>query len=225
MRSYTTMHFTSQWASFLQYWTAKTPNLSQARCSFSLLLRTSYYSNHKKKNGDRHRLKASGWPERVSGWSSTTTPLFQVRFSKTRHLSLDKKNRSFQRCFWICSATKNDKVMVVQRSLHEAHHFTQSNDSAGENSSHQGEVTGSNNIYRTETGRIHTKFGGASARRRDQLRSHVTVIGRAKARLTSPAWQVNCWRRKLATILSTTLQISFTRFTAKIIDYNRLLRS
>ena len=51
----------------LATWPKRPIQASRARCLFSLSLQASHYNNHNQKNGDRHRLKASRWPERVSG--------------------------------------------------------------------------------------------------------------------------------------------------------------
>ena len=146
----------------------------------------------------------------MDGLQTTTTPLFQVRLSQTRHLRLDKK--SFQQCVWICSATKNNKVIVVQRSLDEVRCFTRSNDSTGENSSHQGEVTGGNNIHRRRAGRTRSWMVRVHA---SEISCEVTSRRRAEQSRgeTSPVWQAKLGPETRDH--STTLQISFARFTAK----------
>ena len=139
------------------------------------------------------------------GLQTITSALFQVRFSQTRRLRWDKKKRSFQRCFWIRSATKNDKVMVVQRGLHNLKRSTSLEWSWLDG--WEEEVTGGINIA---NGLDLHEVTGASSCRREQASKSRHDDGSSKGGPSAEAGLSagNSWS-------STTLQISFARFTAK----------
>ena len=83
--------------------------------------RSSYYSNHKKK------MATAVGPKRRLGQRSSDTespPRCFKSDSRKQGTYVQIKEWSLQWCIWISSETTNDKVMVVQRSLHKARCFT-----------------------------------------------------------------------------------------------------
>ena len=94
---------------------ARTLNLSQARWSSTLFnrcnwvwKRSSYYSSHKKKNGDRCRSKASAWPKRVS-WRSSNN-----HHSVVSSLILANKTSTFR---WKNDLSNDAFEYAVQQKL------------------------------------------------------------------------------------------------------------
>ena len=150
--------------------------------------------------GRKRRRGQREWSARLQ---TTTNPLLQVQFSQTRHERLDKE-WSFQRCFCIRSATKNDKVMVVQRVCTKR---GASLEWSWLDIGRKEKVTGGINIANglelhevtwCEFMQLRTSFEIASRRPLKQRRAECG--GKASAG--------NSWS-------SATLQISFARFTAK----------
>ena len=85
----------------------------------------SYYSSQKKKMATAiGRKRRRGQRGGVDGLQTITTPLFQVRFSQTRHLRSDER-MIFPTMLSNTQCNKKiDKVMIVQRGLHKAQRFT-----------------------------------------------------------------------------------------------------
>ena len=108
---------------------ARTLNLSQAKCSF-FACQSPHWLGLK-----AIELQEEKWrPPSVEGVGVAKEDELTVFkqsplrcFKSDSHIQgiyVKMKEWSFQRCFWICSATKVDKVKVVQRGLHKAQRFT-----------------------------------------------------------------------------------------------------
>ena len=137
------------------------------------------------------------------GLQTITTPLFQIRFSQTRHLRLDKR-MIFPMMLSNKCATKYYNVMVVQRSLHKARRFTRMIMTR--------RTKGEDHLWDQhhkwlELHEVTWKLHGASLCRREQaskLRHDDRSSKGAEARLNAGNSLSSC-----------TPQISIARFTAK----------